>query len=422
MKGEEIVKHLLDYYIGLSHTREGAELVESTDTTYVKLEYSNTPVFDIIRQVAGSADKSGVIGYDFRVAPDGKFEFFRRNSKTCSVSLTDRIEVSEYSLDIHRIRNKIYVYGAAEKKVPSDANEDGWTESTSGWYSNGTIAAETNHVGEDGQKKYTDSLCVYAYGGGTTSEIWLYREIGGLKFNGQDGFKQVNVWLNWTRYGSVQPTSAKCILWQTENDRFEMDIKPLLPPQATWGKLVLRTDQPTWAKVGNADWRNPVNAIGFYITHTEGCIPVLRLDHLYFSDCRYSAVQEDANSQSAYGLRELTETDEELKSDNECMLRAKALLDYYRSPAEQLTIKSTVIDYGSTPILAGDRVYVSLPNEGVNGYFRVEGVEYHVDARTQTLEVTLELGKEAPLLADYLYALKSRTDHLSRYKAGVVRV
>jgi len=422
MKGEEIVKHLLDYYVGLSHTREGAELVESTDTTYVKLEFANTPVFDIIRQIADSADKGGVIGYDFRIAPDGKFEFFKRNSKTSSISLTDRIEVSEYSLDIHRLRNKIYVYGAAEKKLPSDANEDGWTESTSGWYSNGTIATETNHVSEDGQKKYTDSFCVYAYGGGTTSEIWLYREIGGLKFNGPDGFKQINTWINWTRYGSVQPTSAKCVLWQTENDRFEMDIKPLLSPQATWGKLVLRTDQPTWAVVGNADWRNPINAIGFYITHTEGCIPVLRLDHLHFSDCRYSAVQEDANSQLAYGLRELTETDEELKSDNECLLRAKALLDYYRSPAEQLTIRSTVIDYGSTPILAGDRVYVSLPNEGMSGYFRVEGVEYHVDAKNQTLEVTLKLGKEAPLLADYLYALKSRTDHLSRYKAGVVRV
>ena len=149
---------------------------------------------------------------------------------------------------------------------------------------------------------------------------------------------------------------------------------------------------------------------------------VLGLDSGDISDCRFSAVQEDVSSQLAYGLRELTETDEELKSDNECLLRAKALLDYYRSPAEHLTIRSTVIDYGTTPILAGDKIYVSLPNEGVAGYFRVESVEYYVDGKAQTLEVTLELGKETPLLADYLYALRSRTDHLSRYKAGVVRV
>jgi hypothetical protein len=277
-------------------------------------------------------------------------------------------------------------------------------------------------VSEDGQKKYSDSYCVCAYGGGTTSEIWLYRGIGGLKFNGPDGFKQINTWINWTRYNIVQPTSAKCILWQSADDHFDLDIKPLLPPQGTWGKLVLRTDQPSWVKVGNADWRNPINGIGFYITHTEGCVPHIRLDHLHFSDCRYSAMQQDTGSQSAYGLRELTETDEELKSDNECLLRAKALLDYYSQPTEHLTIKSTVIDYGDSPLLPGDKVFVSLPNENVSGYFRIESVEYRVSARTQTLEITLELGREKPLLADYLYLLKARTESLSRYKAGGGRV
>ncbi|MCS7115138.1 MAG: hypothetical protein N0A00_07075, partial [Candidatus Bathyarchaeota archaeon] len=47
------------------------------------------PVWDIIRYIAETADKNGVIGFDFRVAPDGKFEFFPRNSKTSPVSLTD---------------------------------------------------------------------------------------------------------------------------------------------------------------------------------------------------------------------------------------------------------------------------------------------------------------------------------------------
>jgi len=84
-----------------------------------------------------------------------------------------------------------------------------------------------------------------------------------------------------------------------------------------------------------------------------------------------------------------------------------------------------VIDYApyvyvvppGTPLLPGHKVYVALPNEGVNGYFRIETVEYRVDARTQTLEVALELGREQPLLADYIYALKSKTEHLSRRKA-----
>jgi hypothetical protein len=57
-----------------------------------------------------------------------------------------------------------------------------------------------------------------------------------------------------------------------------------------------------------------------------------------------------------------------------------------------------------------------LPNEGVDGDFRILSVEYYVDAKTQTLETSLELGREQPLLADYMFRLKSKTDSLSRYK------
>ena len=140
------------------------------------------------------------------------------------------------------------------------------------------------------------------------------------------------------------------------------------------------------------------------------------VDGLFFGGRRYSKVQEDVGSQSSYGLRELAEVDEELWSDGECESHAKALLASLKDPAEQLTLRSTVVDYGTAPLLAGDTVHVALPNEGVNGDFRVLSAEYHVDARTQTLETMLELGREKPLLADYMFRLKSKTDSLSRYK------
>ena len=53
-------------------------------------------------------------------------------------------------------------------------------------------------------------------------------------------------------------------------------------------------------------------------------------------------------------------------------------------------------------VTKGDPVYLSA--------------EYYVDAKTQTLETLLELGREQPLLADYMFRLKSKTDSLSRYK------
>jgi hypothetical protein len=91
-KGEDIVKDLIDNFTSLSHTRNSVELIENTDTTYIDLQYTDTQVFDILKYVAGSADKDGVIGFDFRIAPDGKFEFFPKNSKSSSVSLSESIE------------------------------------------------------------------------------------------------------------------------------------------------------------------------------------------------------------------------------------------------------------------------------------------------------------------------------------------
>jgi hypothetical protein len=79
---------------------------------------------------------------------------------------------------------------------------------------------------------------------------------------------------------------------------------------------------------------------------------------------------------------------------------------------------SDVIDYGNTPIQAADKIWITLPNENVDGYYRVISAEYHLMAETQTLETTLELGREPVLLADYLYTLKYRTGSLARYKIG----
>ena len=71
-------------------------------------------------------------------------------------------------------------------------------------------------------------------------------------------------------------------------------------------------------------------------------------------------------------------------------------------------------------LLPGDKVHVTLPNEGVNGDFRILIAEYNVDANTQVLETVMELGREKPLLADYMFRLKSKTGNLSRYKLARV--
>jgi hypothetical protein len=406
-KGEAIVKDLLDYYVGLSHVRSSTELVENTDTTYTKLEYENTPVFDILKYIAGSADKAGVIGFDFRVAPDAKFEFFQRNSKTSSISLSEKIETSEYRKDISSVRNKITSYGVADKSVPSD--KDAWTESLTpadgNWYAvSGTVSFDTAT-----KKKGTGSIKTYA--------VNLY--YAACRFVLNSG-KEVNSNLYpllsfWIRRESTFNGNINVILYDiTEKSASHM----FNIGAAEWFQRDFKVgvgNADVWDVESGFDWTQ-IKIIRFDCWFTGTGTGSFWVDGLFFGGRRYSSTQEDSGSQSLYGLRELVEVDEELYSDNECMLRAKAILAQLKDPREYLTIRSTVIDYGTTPILAGDKIHVTLPNENVDADFRILSVEYYVDAKTQTLEITMELGREVPLLADYLYALRSKSDHMSRHK------
>jgi hypothetical protein len=417
MKGEAIVKDLLDSYVGLSHVRGGTELVEDTDTTYTRLEYDGTPVWDILKYIAESADKNGVIGFDFRVAPDGKFEFFPRNSKTSPVSLTEKIEVSEYRKDIHRIRNKIMIYGLADKSAPID--KDSWTESLTP--SDGVWScADGNSLSLDGANRAKGAYSIKNERGTAAYCISTFTLNSGKEVN-------ANLYPDFGVFVAADKSyPVKVMLFDTANrtasygNNLDKGLK-VTANEWTFNELNVGKDYADqWIVDDGFDWTQ-IKRVEFQYFGAAAGGSILWVDGLNFGGCRYSAIREDTASQNAYGLRELTETDEELVTDAECDLRARALLDYFKAPAEYLTLRTTVLDYGNAPLLPGDKVYVYLPNENVSGYFRIESVEYYVDAKTQTLEVTLELGRAPPLLADYLYGTRATTvtvEKLARTKLG----
>ncbi len=436
-KGEEIVKDLIDYYVGLSHVRDTTELIENTDTTYTLLEYENSPVFDILKYIAESADKTGVIGYDFRVAPDGKFEFFPRNSKTSSVSLSEKIEYSRYSKDIHRIRNRIIVYGAAEKATPTDKDAntedltkiDGPVDAPDGQWTSGTgqgnVYIETTEVivGSKSLEHKTESsdywgCAVFTYATGKEVDANKYPSLTfQIKLEEEanfDGSVSIVLYDSW---GSMVSKELGVTPGKWSLQSFAVGKKN----SDQWTHSVFNSQPFDWSTVKTILFYANFAGVGGVGTGN------FWIDNFFFNHCRWEArrplaSQEPTSSQTAYGVRELVEVDEELHSDNECDLRAKALLAHLEEPAEFLTIRSTVIDYGTDPILAGDKIHVVLPNENINSDFRIVSVEYHVLAAEQTLEITLELGREKPLLADYLYGLRSTTitaEKLMRTKSGL---
>ncbi|MGB9841630.1 MAG: hypothetical protein ACPLKZ_02770 [Candidatus Bathyarchaeales archaeon] len=526
MKGEAIVKDLLDSYAGLSHNRGGTELVEDTDTTYQMLKYEDTPVIDILQFIAGSADKNGIIGYDFRVAPDGKFEFFPRGSKISSVSLSELIETAEYDKDIHSVRNKITVYGAQDYKLPSDC--DSWSDGQADWLMNDDAEDAHNNTAYQlvGQVTYDPSptakiiidvvelQCRMSGGSGkykityqkeggaetiivtdqafnnTSYELKQHILTGANRIIGDIG-KDVTIrhytltdnaadtvysknhravgdiifgdWLategklyfetttkmigngsircycdgvyNWGILLLNLPQEADCTGFTFLDFRIYLDssrngslnlllydyagkwaFKYLTLAVGEWVSMHVPCNQANaseWAVQSGFDWSR-VAAVKFWTYGSAG--GNFYIDGFNFNGAFFKATQEDAASQGLYGKREKIEHDEELYSNNECSLRAKALLAYWKDPIEYMTLVSRVIDYGTTPVLPGDKIHVTLPNENMDADWVVLSAVYYVNAKEQYLEITLNLGRQKPLLADYLFAARRKTDHLSRHK------
>ncbi|MBC7131246.1 hypothetical protein H5T51_08590, partial [Candidatus Bathyarchaeota archaeon] len=339
-------------------------------------------------------------------------------------SLEDVLEENiEYERDISRVRNRIIVLGSGGKKLPDDDNEDGLTEELTHWlpiYPDHELSLSMDHVKQDGEVGYSDSYSIQVATGGeaplnSTGAKYVFTS-GPIKCGGAAGFKRLRFWLYWNRlFTGAPPQSIKVMLYTTVSDYYYQDITGIAGSQGEWRKIELSLES-AWGVVGNPSW-DQIIAVGFLIEFADDVYPLMRLDHIVFEDARFSAFQEDVGSQNSYGLRELTETDEELTSDDACLRRAKALLNHLKDPAEHLTVRSTVLDYGDSPILPGDMIHVPF----LDGDYRVSSVEYYVDGQTQTLEVTLELGREPPLLADYLYGLRSTTvtvEKLARTKLG----
>jgi len=537
VKGEAVVKDIIDNYTSLSHVRNSVELIEDTDTTYTKLDYEDTPVFDIIKYIAETADKAGVIGYDFRIASDGKFEFFPRNSKTSPVSLSERLEVSEYAKNIHRIRNKITVYGAAERTKPS--NEDSWTDGTAD--QSQSDAVEDSHLQRTYQlvstltftpsanqkialKKVKLDVKVtsphtgqykitYQKGAGAETDLATDQSFANTAYETKEHVCAINgdfgeeIVVRFYTKIYLGPYDGELVSSKNYYMHYDLLVYDWDPDQAGLGIILDATDKQqgtasvkvtaastTWAgatltladadkvngnkfaninvkvKLGSnykgsgqiylystqvppdnyvsqpinvavGQWQNLSFAVGrknrsqwfgnptsFDWTQIKKIRLVFDLvdtssgnflfDHMFFGSGRWEATREDATSQSQYGLREKVETDEELHSDAECDYRAKALLDFLKGPIETLKVRSEVIDYGTSPILAGDKIHVTIPNENIDSDYRIISTEYRASGRDQTLEVELELAKEPQLLADFIYGFRKAIQKLDKYKAS----
>jgi hypothetical protein len=424
-KGEAIIKDLIENYSRLKHVRNNVELIEETDTIYTELEYDKAKLKPILDFIADSADKSGVIGFDYRIEYDGKLAFFPRYSKTSPISLTDAIKHAVYSKTIHRIRNSVYVYGAAEKSAPAD--KDAWTEALTtvdGSWSSGT---GTGSVSLDGTDKVEGNYSIKH----TTSTSDYYARLV-FKFNSG---------INCNKYPKLvfkikleAAFSGKVMIILTSASGVDILKWVTIEPDNEWHlieEFVGRKNTKRWdvhTEWSDEDWEQikeitidahfPGTGTGsFWVDnfHFTGARYGVHSSHI---GCSVNIPQQDKDSIDKYGLREIAITDEELYSDDEVVARAKAILNWLKDPAESVIIQTEILDFGNNHLQPGDMITVVLPNENVNKAFRIFSIDYKL-GETQEFPIEIRAGIEPLLLADYLYRIKTETSKLSQLKKGV---
>jgi len=392
-EGSEVIKDVLTNYTSLESVG-----VEVTTSTYVNEEYENKPAWEIIKYIAETAkDAGGVIGYDFK-CEEGDVKFFPRDKYAAVVSLDGITTLCEHETAIERVRNKIYVYGEASKPHPLD--RDAWTESLTpadgAWSAWATLSL-------DSSDKMMGSYSIKTSGGTATV----------LDFTLNAG-KEVNCNLHPSLTFQLKPqTGYSYFTIQLEDTAGMIVRRHLQIPDGKWSLQSFpagKRNSDQWEhSIFNSqpfDWEN-VKKLTFDISTTVGVD--FRVDNLFFNKSRWSGVEEDAVSQSKYGLRELAITDETLVSDDACFKVAAAELNYRKSPAEFL--KVAVI--GDPNIVAGETIHVVSSNENIDGDYRIQMVDHHMTDEGE-VESLLTLIAEPPRLAEIISETRRELSVLTR--------
>jgi hypothetical protein len=395
-EGSEIIKDVLANYTSLESVG-----VEATTSTYVNEDYKNKPAWEIIKYIAETAkDASGVIGYDFK-CEEGDIKFFPRDKYASAVSLDGIITLCEHETAIERIRNKIYVYGEASKPLPLD--KDVWTESLTPADGVWSVGGGGSALSLDSTDKVMGSYSIKTSGGSGT--VLVFTLNAGKEVN-CNLYPSLTFQLKPQDYGEYFTIQLEDIAGmivrrsvQISNGKWSLQNFPTGRRHSDQWEHDIFNSQPF-------DWEN-VKKLSFYISTTVGVD--FRVDNLFFNKCRWSGVEEDAVSQSKYGLRELAITDETLVSDDACSKVAAAELNYRKSPTEFLK----VMVIGDPNIVAGETIHVVSSNENIDGNYRIQSVDHHMNDEGE-FESLLTLIAEPPRLAEIISETRRELGVLTR--------
>jgi len=308
--------------VTMDSTDDGSDIA-STHTE----EFEDANPYDVITKICRKAKTGGgAVGFDAYIDKDKKLHIFYRGKYTSSINVAGRFINYLRTDDIHRVRSKFQVYGAAEKTYP--ALRDSWSESLTPTEGAWSCAGGAMSVSLDSSDKLYGSNSIKFTSTTDVTPDWdWFKFMLSPSSNYADakkrhGLKAFDCWIKlddkWSgvvgialhQDGNINPSIKQ--LMSVEKEEWTPLSVSMGPDSEKWGSYFNGFQDPLqfqWDKVS-----------GFYfmIYTSSGGTRNVRVDSPHFGKERFYGVQEDLVH--PYGIRMAKPIiDDNLKSDAECL-------------------------------------------------------------------------------------------------------
>lgn len=389
--GRVIIKEAIAHCPRL--TDEFVDVDEEIASTH-DLELDEVLPFGVINEVCRKAKTlGGVIGFDARVDSAGNVHVFKRGKYISTVDLTNKIINYERSIDVHRVRNKIKVYGKAERPWSGSVSKDNpWTEELTNWFSSGISGLDEDAI-----------LGSYSIHFENTDVMagWLGRTFNSIKIGkNRNEYKELRFHIKVSHSIGADCGEVTIRIGKDDSNYFVYRVNP--PKLDTWEEktLSLGPDTVPIGITGTPSW-NDIAYLRFYLSFAGMGTITIKIDALHFWGRRFEGFAQDTISIAKYGTRwNEPQVDDELTSDVECELKAKSLIDFLKDPITSLRLQVE----GDNNFVAGYRQRVIIANINLDAYFRILEIRHEVINNFWHTFLTLS---NEPKIIDYIFASSS---------------
>lgn len=380
-----------------------------TDNTYITNSTTNYPItLENETCFSGIKSISDLDNKDFFMDPDKKLHWFIRQSVSGSETFTTGSNILSHKVtkDVTLTKNMIYVFGMRNPDDTTGSDwpigHDDWTEADTGSWIGRVISGSgpsggvaTTVVSDSRSGFYaTGSAAIYAdfdIWSTDSFTVWLRKTLPStLRVNSGD--------IIHLYYGTTSPEhiTYKLRMETDANNYFETKLEhsgyywsgvgklektiPLgvqYEGTAVTGSDDTNTGSYKWERVGSPDWYN----INYVMLRSEfdgsngGTCSDLYIDGLYFGT-RFQAYTGSVWSTGSYGKRPYVVINERLNSKEYCTNEGATLLAKLSGSITQISMTVT----GSEELQVGSRYSVSIPAEGISGYYELIDLEHRFNA------------------------------------------